>query len=364
MKSVYYFNSNAVLPTSVYPEIADWKAMYKTISNAVGLIDRTKQFNQPISTSVYPGSELPILQPQSLTYRDCCNKRAAELWDLSVRLQKPLGIMWSGGIDSTRMLISFLENYPLSEVKDRIRVLTSYDAVIENQEFFRNYIAGKLQIINSESIPWLFDKSIILLTGEHNDQLFGSDMLKNFMLERSDTFNSSFSKDVIFSYLNSKIQIPKVTSLLIDAVCCSADTYGITIEKNADWFWWWNFCFKWQSVRFRLLVLCAPTLWSNFSEEFMNTYLHHFYDSSEFQLWSINSQEARNITKWIDYKKQAKLEIFEFDKNQDYLDNKLKKPSLRTVFLQRMMFEGIDTDFNIIHKFDIAEYYQASNDFK
>ena len=364
MKSVYYFNSNAVLPNPLYPEIADWQSMYKTISRAVGLIDRTNQFKQPINTKVYPVSELPILQSQSLSYRDCCNKRAQELWDLSVRLQKPLGIMWSGGIDSTRMLISFLENYPLAEVKDRIRVLTSYDAVIENQEFFRNYIAGKLQIINSETIPWLFDKSIILVTGEHNDQLFGSDMLKNFMLERADVFNNSFSKDIIFSYLNSKIQVTKVSTLLIDAVCRSADTYGITIEKNADWFWWWNFCFKWQSVRFRLLVLCSPKLWHNFSEEFMNTYLHHFYDSSDFQLWSINAQDARNITKWIDYKKQAKIEIFEFDKNQDYLDNKLKKPSLRTVFLQRMMFEGIDTDFNIIHKFDINEYYLPNNDFK
>ena len=364
MKSLYYINPNSILPSLTYPEIADWKSMYRAISYAVGLIDRSNQFIQPINISVYSGCKLPLLQTQPLTYKDCCNNRAAELWELSGRLQKPLGIMWSGGIDSTRMLISFLENYPLSEIKDRIRILTSYDAVVENQEFFRKYIAGNLPIINSESIPLLFDKSIILLTGEHNDQLFGSDMLKSFMLDRPDIFHSNFSKDIIFSYLNAKIKIDKVTSILIDAVCRSASTYGITIEKNADWFWWWNFCFKWQSVNFRLMVLCSPKLWSNISEEFMNTYLHHFYDSTDFQLWSINSQDVRNITKWIDYKKQAKVEIFEFDKNQDYLDNKLKKPSLRTIYVQRTVFEGIDTNFNIIPKLDLADIYLPDNEFK
>ena len=364
MKSVYYFNPNAILPTSNYPDVAEWKSIYKAISHAVGLVDRTNNLKQPVSTSVFPGSELPALQTTNLSYKDCCNKRAAELWNLSIRLQKPLGIMWSGGIDSTRLLISFLENYSLTELNDRIRVLTSYDAVVENRQFFRSYVAGKLQIINSENIPWLFDKSIILVTGEHNDQLFGSDMLKSFILDRADVFNNTFSKDVIFSYLDNKIQNPKVTTLLIDKVCQSASTYGITIEKNADWFWWWNFCFKWQSVKFRLLVLCSPNLWGNLTAEFMNTYLHHFYDSSDFQLWSINSQEARNVTKWVDYKKQAKIEIFDFDKNQDYFDNKLKKPSLRTVFVQRMMFEGIDTDFNIIHKFNLDDYYLCDNEFK
>jgi len=364
MKSLYYFNPISIEPNQSQTDIADWKLLYKAINFTVGLVDRTNQFKQPISTKVYPGSELPPLTSNFLSYRDCCNKRAAELWDLSIRLQKPLGIMWSGGIDSTRMLISFLENFPLAEVKERIRVLTSYDGVVENQEFFRTYIAGKLTIINSETTPWLFDKSIILVTGEHNDQLFGSDMLKNFMLEKADSYNSNLSKDIIFSYLNQRIQNPKVTMLLVDGVCQSAATYGITIEKNSDWFWWWNFCFKWQAVKFRLLALCEPNLIHNLTADFTNTYLQHFYDSADFQLWSINSVEARTITRWIDYKKQAKIEIFDFDKNQNYFDTKLKKPSLRTVFLQRMLFEGIDSDFNIVQKVNIDDYYLPNNDFK
>jgi len=362
--SLYYFNPIPLTKNTSYAEVNDWKSIYKFISLGVGLNDRTYQFKQPVNSKIYHKYQLPQLSTTNMSYKDCCDKRAKELWDLSIRLQKPLGIMWSGGIDSTRVLVSFLENFPLAEIKDRIKVVTSYDAKIENQEFFRTYIAGKLDIVNVHTLPWMFDRSIILVSGELNDQLFGSDLLRNFMLENASCFTAKFSKDIIIQYVNQRIQNMRVTSLLVDAVVNSATTYGITLDKNADWFWWWNFCFKWHAVCFRSLLVCAPNLWSNLDEDFINNYQHNFFCTDDFQLWSINNSSSRNITKWSDYKYQAKLDIFQFDKNQEYFETKLKKGSLRTVFVQRAVLEGIDSNFKVIEKLNLEDHYNSDNDFK
>jgi hypothetical protein len=136
------------------------------------------------------------------------------------------------------------------------------------------------------------------------------------------------------------------------------------LEKDIDWFWWWNFCFKWQSTWFIKLTLCAPKLRVNLTESYINDYTPHFFDSTQFQLWSINNPQVRILNKWTDHKYQAKLEIYNFDKNKNYLENKVKRGSLKTIFNQRLLFEGIDSDFNVINKINPDQWYTPNNIFK
>jgi hypothetical protein len=363
MSALYNFSPTVILRNKGFPELESWKLMYKFISYGVGLNDRTNTLKQPIRTAVYPKCKLPELQIQSLNYNDCCNYRANELLEKSRAMQIPLGIMWSGGIDSTRLLISFLQNFPLSDLKDSVKIITSQDAVHENPKFFKNYILPNFDLINSEAIPWLFNKQYILVTGELNDQLFGSDLLRNYLIYSNTEYLEPLNKSKIFNYVNCKIEDTFISTIVVDTIFKSADRYGIVLEKNSDWFWWYNFCFKWQKVYMRTLALPVNSQWGNINESFVNNFLHHFYNTEYFQLWSINNPQIRNFSKWSDYKFQAKKEIYDFNKDNDYFENKIKRGSLQTLYHQRIHAAGLDENFNLLSDINLADWYLPDNDF-
>lgn len=364
MTTLLYYNPISAIRLVNSPDTQNWKKLYNWINPGVELTDRTGLLRFPINAEPYSGCGLPALTNTTMTYKDCCDRRATELMALSEQLQKPLGLMWSGGIDSTRLMVAFLENFPPSVLKERVRVIISEESIIENPEFYRNYILPNFEFINSEYTPWLFDKEIILVTGELNDQLMGSDTMKGYRLFNADKFNLPYDKAHIMEYCNGLIKDPAVTELIVDAVSNSATHYGLPLEYNCDWFWWYNFCFKWQGIWFRLLVISTPRLWQNIDASFAGTYLHHFFSTDYFQLWSIHNRPYRSMKSWTNYKQVAKQDIFNFDGNQEYFDTKIKKGSLYTVFSQRTMFDAIDSNWKPIHKLQDVDWYNPENDFK
>ena len=363
MNTLYYFNPISVLRLSKEQDIANWGKMYNYINPNSSLVDRAEVFKQPVNVSLYHRCQIPPAQAQSLTYKDCCDLRAKQLWDKSNELQKSLGLMWSGGIDSTLMVVSFLENYPLPELKDKIKIITSEEAVIENREFYYNYILPNFELVNAEHLPWLYDGRYILVDGELNDQLFGPGMIRVYVLDHPDAFTRPISRDAIYNYINKKIGDTYISKILVDAVFESSEAYGFQLERDVDWFWWWNFCFKWQSTWFIKLTLCAPKLRYMLTEKFVEDYVPHFFDTPEFQLWSINNPQVRTLTKWTDHKWEAKIQIYNFDKNEEYLNTKVKRGSLKTIFNQRLLFEAIGTDFNIIEKINPTDWYVPDTKF-
>ena len=155
----------------------------------------------------------------------------------------------------------------------------------------------------------------------------------------------------------------KVTNIMIDAILAAAEKQGIVLEKNTDFFWWYNFCFKWQTVNFRIYALTMPKYIDNVNQEWHDTYMHHFYQTDSFQLWSMNHPEVRYIDDFKHYKQRAKESIYAFDHDEDYYINKIKRPSLQTIFEQRILCEGVTDEFKIIEKLNPFEYYNADNPF-
>lgn len=363
MSSLYYFNPLSITQRVFRKDILSWGKLYNFITDTVGMNDRTGTLTQPIKLKTYSRCYLPAILPTSVTYNDCLNLRAYELFQLSKTLDKPLGIMWSGGIDSTCALVSFLRNFPISELKERIKIITSVESAFENPNFYKKYILPNFEIINGEYIPWLFDKSMLLVSGEFNNQLFGSDLLKAY-LANTGKINETFDKDQIFNYINARVNDSKVSSILIDSVIDTSKITGIPLERNNDFFWWYNFCFEWQAVHFRLYALTFPKFFDNISEEFDKDYVHHFYQTDNFQLWSINNPQIRYIADWKNHKQPAKDSIYAFDKDENYFVNKINKPSLQTVFSQRPVISAITDDFKLLEEYNLDKFYNSSNIFK
>lgn len=364
MKSLYYFNPLSVVRNLYRKDVIAWSNVYKLIGHAIGMNDRTDTFKQPMRLKMYEGCRMPEYAPITHTYDDAVNERVKQLYDLSVEKNKPLSIMWSGGIDSTLIVVGFLRNYTKEQLKGRVKILTSTPATVENPEFYWKHILPNFDLDNSNALPWMFDGSRMIVTGEFNDQLFGSDLIRGYLAHRgAEEVNSAFDKDKIFSYLNQIIGNDRVTNIMIDSIIEAANKRGVTLERNTDFFWWYNFCFKWQTVNFRIYALAMPKFTPNINDEWHQTYMHHFYQTDAFQLWSMNHPEVRYIDDFRHYKQQAKQLIYDFDGNEDYYINKIKRPSLYSVFEQRILSEAITEDWEIISKLNPFEYYNPDNPF-
>lgn len=363
MKSFYYFNPLYVIEQIPRKDVIQWSLLYKYLNGAVCLNDRSETLEQPLKTKILSTCVMPEFHEFQPSYADCVDQRAKEIFDLSEELQKPISVLWSGGIDSTIILVSFLKNYPLSILKDKIKVVMSKDALIENPVFYKQFVLPNFEIVNSHGLPRMFDSSSIIVTGEHNDQIFGSDTIRNFLLKYPDTANLKFDKDFIFEYINSSIKNDSITQLFIDSALEGAGKKSVNIEKNTDFFWWYNFCFKWHAVHLRIYSRISPTLSSNINKEWHETYMKHFFQSDSFQQWSVNNPSARYITDWKNYKLEGKKYIFDFDQNKNYFINKFKTASLQTLFEQSRVSQAITGDFEVLEKVDFFDYYNPDNSF-
>jgi hypothetical protein len=95
------------------------------------------------------------------------------------------------------------------------------------------------------------------------------------------------------------------------------------------------------------------------SVEHVKTYYHPFFVATDFQLWSMNNTDKRIKDHWRTYKWPAKQVIYEFTRDADYRDNKIKLGSLRSLLLKNKYHNFIDEDFAFRETMD---WYEPQND--
>jgi hypothetical protein len=82
----------------------------KIIMNVLPLIDRTGNIQMPYDFAIYDDFKMPA--PDSafnLDYQECCYIRTKEIIAISDRKNLPIRILWSGGIDSTLIIVNFIK---------------------------------------------------------------------------------------------------------------------------------------------------------------------------------------------------------------------------------------------------------------
>lgn len=336
-------------------------------SNA-SLIDRTGHVQMPYRFATYPGFELPEYDPTfSMTYEECCQRRAQEFIDLSRKLNVPICVLYSGGIDSTLILVSFLKQLPQPELRERVVVALNLDSISENARFYYDYIRPNFKITSSENMGTMLDGSCIMLGGEFNDQLFGSDAV-GFTYRQSDTsdqLHKPYSREFITGFFIQRGVRPEFAhawyTVIEDQVRAKAKC---EVSTNFHFLWWINFAYKWQAVFFRILATLHPSVRATLTENVVKTYYHHFFCPEYFQQWSMNNHHLKLLTDWASYKVEAKRLIYEFNKDEEYL-NKAKIGSLYRLFVQMPAADAITNKFEFLtyDKLDSFEFYVPNNSF-
>jgi len=290
-----------------------------------GGIDRTGTLDQGFRYEVL--DPIPATAGKPRSFAEICDAVAADIVDRARAEDRPIRILWSGGIDSTLALVALLKALPEQE-HHRLIPLLNMISIDEYPLFFRRYILRKLPF--QQCVPPItthFGKRELLVTGEHGDQLFGSDKLLPLI---GNGLSQEPWEDVLPLHLFRKFGVTKKVDFLIDYLHPQIAAAPQPIISTFELFWWLNFSFKWQQVSLRLPVF---TFRPDVEGVFNRT--HHFFRDPRFQQWSIRNHPDRACTRLTDYKLVAKEYIHAFTQDEEYLNNKTKEPSLKNVILDR-----------------------------
>jgi hypothetical protein len=343
---------------------------------------RMGKFTSPwLNVKAHRYCQIPQLKFINDSYSDLLDARAIEINNLAKKLKKKIIILWSGGIDSTCLLVAFLKNLNKQDLKN-IRIGMNMLSIQENQTFFLNHILNKFDIIEFSNI--LVSNSLLknnmLLHGDpgdginypgtwHYDHIVAQGKhLNKFTDHLEEMAIGAYPDKKILNMPNKRIlkfwyktiddgfglwYVNKIKDNILD---CKVDDYITTV---ADFWWWHYFNIKWNHY-----TQCALfNMKEDFSEELnpeeiKNYFEYTFYNSDPFQNWAWT-----NLKKLVreDAHKTLKLEarqyIFDYDKDQNYFDTKRKMPSPSMTNVRARMpyyifdqnYVGHDSTDNNIH---------------
>lgn len=342
------------------PDVKLWFEIFKLISLGVSLVDRTEQIKFPYNFHNY--FPMPTnLHGFNKTYAEVCVDRAKEFLELSKRLNKPILVLWSGGIDSTAVLVSFIL---AGATNQDVIVSLNNLSMREHFKFYHKFIRGKFDIISSEGMCDYITGKYIVVGGEHNDQLFGSDIIHRvYVTYGMDLVFEPATEENIKKVFQTRQMSEPSMKIWYDLLKNHSKCAPTEIKTVFDFFWWYNFAFKWQSVFFRLLTRVSVYNRNIINDEFVRSYYHQFFVTDDFQKWSILNPDKKIGKTWESYKLAAKEFIFDFDHDTDYFINKTKYGSLSRVFRHRQVPEGLTSDFKFIDKLDPEIFYLEQNTF-
>ena len=364
-KQSLFLGSVSDLANSSASDVDLWFKFYdRVVSQTVSLVDRSERIVMPYNFHLHEPFRIPTdLSNFNLSYEECCLLRAEEILNHSTKTGLPITLLYSGGIDSTMVVISFLKikNY----LRDKITIAMSPESIAENPNFYYNYIRPNFNLRSSEQFSNLFDGKSIIIGGEHNDQLMGSDIVGKVSGEFGfDRVNEPYKNGLLHEWFIIN-EVPKeCADWWFDMLVWHVEQAPCEIKTFFDLMWWLNFNFKWQTVFFRILLRVGKTHRSNINQDFVDNKFFHFFSHSNFQKWSMLNPHLKIKNSWDTYKFHVKDLIYDFTNDSTYRNEKLKVGSLSKLFISKDTPVGLTCDYQYLYKLDKAELYNSVNSFK
>lgn len=364
MKDLLYYSPGVATHSDDFdlPGIEKYAHLFgKIFLHHMAVVDRTGTLSIPIRVkSLFP---IPEFRALKKTYEEICNERALELLRHADSLGMTMYVSWSGGIDSTLVLVSLLKNATAVQKKN-IVVLLSEESIAENPKFYEDHVRKNLRRASSSIFPYLLGSQHLFVNGELNDQLFGAQAPGELMGLYGDAIiHQRYRREVLFKYLMRGVRDAAITNFYLNLFERVIHAAPMPIVSYVDYFWWLNFALKWQSVALRVLPFTARRNAKNLSPEYVRDHFIPFYGTDDFQLWSMNNLDKRIKDTWATYKWPCKDIIYDFTKDANYRDNKLKKGSLYFLLIQQSAYNFMDDSYRLYDRLDAHEYYNPVNDF-
>jgi len=258
------------------------------------------------------------------TFEKLVNRRAVELWDID----KPIRLWWSGGIDSTCALVGLLQTKRLDT---SLTVYLSTNSVQENPRFY----------------DLLVDKKVNLQWHSYENYIYDNDRIWN-----GQTINvNGNGGDELFLAISSSMSMEEFFN--------NKDTHWSNIIGKSDY----NFVEKYIDMSPYKPITCWELLWwfaksiddlstryhsPRFLKDPSVYHLEHsFFYTDYFEKWALSNPYAGHNGNYKTYKWPMKKHIYEYDKNEEYLNTKQKESSFPLVYskyfpavINKIVYEG------------------------
>lgn len=306
--------------------LQDFCELFKVVSPNACLIDRTGALETPFPIQVL--YEIPTQLDALHDYDTLCILRAKEILASS----KKIMIFYSGGLDSTVVVLSFLIAIKAGHGSfDQITIAATPHSIVENPEFWFARVLPNFRLASANAVLQQVSSDDVdcYVLGENADQLFGSDIILGDMT----LLDKPSTADELERFISSKgvaetakPYVHRVLSKLKASSPCK-------LETMADIIWWLNFSCKWQSVALR--TLCFTNFLDKFSNLEQLGRFKTFFNTPEFQVGAITNSFAKWGTKPAheNYKMASRTFIEAYAGLDKYCASKIKVPSLYRVLV-------------------------------
>jgi hypothetical protein len=318
------------------------------ITSRIGALDTP----WPLASSICP---MPQITSNELNFGKVIEHIADEFCKQINQSNQTPYICWSGGIDSTSILVSLLK-VANPEFLKRLVVICDQNSIKENAYFYYKFIDKKIQTQPLETFSITADnyKQIVVLDGEAGNQCLGWRAINVLAYyQEFDLLDQSWKNIKDFNTI-----LPGYTEFAKEIICNSIDQAPINIDSVYDFLWWTNFNFKFDDVLLRKANYYTKNLSPEQSKYFWNHTINRFYAHPLMQQWSMLSKDLRREKIRTMGKYFAKQYIYEFDCNELWYVNKKEESSDSPVFyksksiLDSTAVFAIDQDWN---KYSLAD---------
>lgn len=231
---------------------------------------------------------------------------------------KPIYLLWSGGIDSTTALYALLDTGISFTVVMDEKTVQEYPLLADELLKGKNaqvttMLSTSASRVNLNAFV-LDNPDVLFITGELGDQIFGSDMLLTRTYEQR---NLPIQQAVALGLVHQSVYDYCKNSVdALPGVC--ADTMLLS-----EFLWALNFVFKYQTVQLRTAMF-------GLRSQGENKNCIHFFDTELFNTYALNNYKNNTgFVELTEYKMPLKDYIFVHNGDAIYRDTKLKEPSLQ-----------------------------------
>lgn len=276
-------------------------------------------FQRDFWQQIMPVTLMPEPGARHLDFEACTEQVFQRLkktqWD------RPWVVDWSGGIDSTVIVVALLRNLSAADLQNVTINLNAF-SYWENPDFYTNHIRPNFRCVNSHDYnQTIRHQPHYRLHGEPADMLWGAAKALQARKDGVDLARSWRDLDPRWLIFNQRLWGTDASQWILDVMDQSIQSvpqYGV--ETVADWYWWLNFNFKWvQKMAYDFGHRDRAR-----AQQYFDTVVPWYADPA-YQLWSINHGRFSLLdTRLEAYKTEAKDYIWSWDHNDLYRKFKLK----------------------------------------
>jgi hypothetical protein len=255
--------------------------------------DITGHINHPFNIKTKTPYEYGI---ETRSFGNLCLDTAARIYNSTDR---DIAVLWSGGIDSTAVLVSIMQTVPT----ERLIVVCNQASIKEFPSFYDQKIRGQVRIMSTKEL-FAARKDVFIVSGDGGDTVWGV-IDESFWGKSSHVIHQPWQDHINRDILDD-----------IDFVEEFCSWSGRPIKTWLELRTWFYLCAKWQDKCMRIYYL-----WSDLTDKDAQA----FYDvDGSFQCWTMNNLDKIIGKTWEEYKMPAKQFIYDFHNDNDYFRHKSK----------------------------------------